>query len=439
MVYEIVLGRSAEEKERLGSSGAVFLGKHYIKMGAVTALSNPIYLDVNKSHVVFVVGKRGSGKSYSISVIAEGIATLPPEFSQRLSVIMFDTMGIFWTMKYPNHKDEALLKEWDLEGKGIDVKVYVPFGFFKEFRQKGIDADYPFSLNASELSPEDWNTTFELNPNSQLAVFIERLILTLKKEKEDYDVDDVLVMIEKDEKESVQVKRAATNRFLSVKEWGVFRKESTPVKELAEPGQVSILDLSAYALMPNGWKIKHVVTGIVCKKLFMERLAARKSEEYEAIHSAVHYIVEEEKPSEMPIVWIMLDEAHEFIPNEEKTASTDALTTLLREGRQPGIALVLASQQPAKIHTDVMTQSDVLISHRLTAKIDTDSLGSLMQSYLRQSLDKELNLLPRVAGAALALDDVNERLYPMRVRPRFSWHGGSAPEIIKEKKKIFEF
>ena len=27
---------------------------------------------------------------------------------------MIDTMGIFWTMKYPNLKDEDLLEEWGL-------------------------------------------------------------------------------------------------------------------------------------------------------------------------------------------------------------------------------------------------------------------------------------------------------------------------------------
>jgi hypothetical protein len=101
--------------------------------------------------------------------------------------------------------------------------------------------------------------------------------------------------------------------------------------------------------------------------------------------------------------------------------------------------MVMATQQPGKIHTDAMTQSDTILAHRLTAKIDTDALGALLQSYLRVGLDKELANLPRVAGAAIAVDDVNERMYPIRIRPRFSWHGGGAPKIVKEKKKLFEF
>jgi len=42
--------------------------------------------------------------------------------------------------------------------------------------------------------------------------------------------------------------------------------------------------------------------------------------------------------------------------------------------------LILATQQPGKIHTDVMTQSDVVLSHRITARMDTEALSLLEQS-----------------------------------------------------------
>jgi len=138
----------------------------------------------------------------------------------------------------------------------------------------------------------------------------------------------------------------------------------------------------------------------------------------------------------MPNIWIMIDEAHEFLPKTGSTGASSSLITLLREGRQPGIALVLATQQPGKIHTDAMTQSDVILAHRLTAKIDTDALGELMQSYLRKNLDLQLQYLPGVPGACLAIDDVNEKIFPMRVRPKFSWHGGGAPDLLSQEKGL---
>ena len=101
--------------------------------------------------------------------------------------------------------------------------------------------------------------------------------------------------------------------------------------------------------------------------------------------------------------------------------------------------MVLATQQPGKIHTDAMTQSDIVLAHRLTAKVDVDALGALMQSYLREGLDMSLKNLPSTPGAALVVDDANERMFPVQMRPRMSWHGGSAPGVLKEEKKGFDF
>ena len=86
-----------------------------------------------------------------------------------------------------------------------------------------------------------------------------------------------------------------------------------------------------------------------------------------------------------------------------------------------------------------MTQSDVVISHRITAKQDVQALGTLMQSYMRDGLDKQLNYLPSSKGAAIVFDDTNERMYSMRVRPRFTWHGGEAPSAMHKAKKVFDF
>ena len=79
------------------------------------------------------------------------------------------------------------------------------------------------------------------------------------------------------------------------------------------------------------------------------------------------------------MVWLVIDEAHEFLPREGETASSKPLIIILREGRQPGISLILATQQPGKIHTDVMTQSDIVLAHRVTSKPDVDALNHIMQ------------------------------------------------------------
>ena len=96
----------------------------------------------------------------------------------------------------------------------------------------------------------------------------------------------------------------------------------------------------------------------------------------------------------------------------------------------------MATQQPGKLHADALTQSDIVISHRVTAKPDIEALNSIMQTYLLQNIKQQMDALPSLKGSAIILDDNSERIYPIRVRPRFTWHGGEAPSAIKAEIKI---
>jgi len=438
-MYDITIGRNAEDAKKYGTEATVLIGRHYVKMGQTTSLSNKILMDVAKSHVVFVVGKRGSGKSYTLGVIAESMLDLPEEIRKNLSIIMLDTMGIYWTMKYPNKEDKELLKEWNLEAKPLNVNIFTPVGYYRKYKEEGIPTDFPFSIRTSELSAFEWSEVFEIDLNTPLGSLIERVTETLKESKENYDIDDIVETIQKDDRTSKEVRDSAENRFLSAKHWGLFSKQGTLMEDLVIPGQITVLDVSCYTHIPGAQGLRALVIGLVAQKMFTQRMIVRKTEEYESIYKETHLIEREEEENKEPLIWLFIDEAHEFLPNKGKTVASKPLITVLREGRQPGISLVLASQQPGKIHTDVITQSDIVISHRLTAKIDTQALGALMQSYMREGLDTQLNYLPRVKGAALIFGDINEKIYPMRVRPRYTWHGGATPSIILKKKKIFEF
>ena len=437
-MYDILIGRSEAEKEKYGLQGAIFLGKHYVKMGQTISLSNKVYLDVAKSHIVFIIGKRGSGKSYSMGVIAEGIYDLPDEIKKNLAVIMLDTMGIYWTMKYPNNKEKELLDEWELESKGTNVQIFTPIGFYNKFKEEGIPTDFPFSIKTSEINAEEWCMIFNVPITEPIGILIERVINNLKEEKTDYDIDDIIKAVASDDRSEQSIKDAVENRFLVAEKWGLFSREGTLIEDLVIPGQITVLDVSAYATTAGAENLRSLVIGLVAQKLIEQRMVSRRAEEEAAISEEIHFFEEEREEKKEPIIWLIIDEAHEFLPNKGKTPATLPLITVLREGRQPGISLVLASQQPGKIHTDVITQADVVIAHRLTANIDVQALGGLMQSYMREGLDKQLNVLPTEDGAAIVFDDINEKLYPIRVRPRFSWHGGSAPTALPKLKKVFE-
>lgn len=434
MAQNIIVGRNEADKERFGDRGLILLGKQYIKMGRSLSLANNIYMDINRAHVVFVVGKRGSGKSYTMGVIAEGISDLPSEVKDNVAILILDTMGIYWTMKTENRKDEALLKEWGLEGKGLDIKIYTPKGYYEQYVKEGVPTDFPFAIKPNELDALDWCKAFGIDQFSTEGVLLHRAIKRL--EGQDYSVDGLIDIIEKDIESKQDVKNKIKSLLLTAKDWGLFDEKGTSIKDIVKGGQVSVLDVSCYATTPGGWGIKGLAIGLIAERLFRERMIIRKEEELEAVEKGYSYLGEvgEEVESKLPMVWLVIDEAHEFLPDKGKNAATDSLVTILREGRQPGMSLILASQQPGKIHSDVLTQSDLVISHKITAKRDVDSLNAIMQSYMIKGLTDAVNALPSEKGAAVVLDDNSERIYPMRVRPRISWHGGEAPSAIKSSR-----
>ena len=436
MSYDIIVGRDSADKKAFGDRGIISIGKGYVKMGQYTSLSNKIFMDISRSHVVLVAGKRGSGKSYTLGVIAEELSNLPKEASQNIGSLIFDTMGIYWTMKFKNEKDKTLLSEWDLKPRNLPVKVFVPFGHYDSYLEKGIPADSVFALDVNEMNPEDWVLTFGLDLINPIAVLIQRT-LTKLKERGSFDLDNILEALEEDKKDSQEVRNAAIGLFEAANTWGIFAKrgeDSTRVEELINAGTTSVLDLSVYNAV-GAFNIRALVISLLCRKIFNQRMSARKEEEVDSVARRLDYLSSEMK-RDNPLVWIFIDEAHEFLPLDGKTVATDALIQLLREGRQPGISLVLATQQPGQIHHDVMTQSDIVIAHRVTSKPDVEALNYIMQSYILESIKKQMDDLPSLKGSAILLDDNSERIYPMRIRPRFTWHGGEAPTAIRAEKNL---
>ena len=427
MFEKIVIGRDRPDLKEFGDRGTVFIGKHIVGEGEEAHLTNPVQMDVVRPHIVLVCGKRGSGKSYSAAVIAEEIVLLPPEVKQNLSVIMIDTMGIYWSMKKPNDKESDLLAEWGLKPQPTqDMKFYIPAGYVKEYEKSGVDFDGTFTLPCGELTAQDWMLAFGFSPIDPHGIAIDR---AMKKVREghgsSYEIKDIIKEIEADQRTEQKVKDALVGMFGVAEEWGVFKKEGTPIENFFEPGKISVIDISHYLRASSGWSVRSMVIGLFARKIFQSRLMARKAEEVETMTG--------EKHKSSPMVWVMIDEAHQFIPNDSTTAASEPMLTLIKEGREPGISLLLITQIPNKLHSDALAQADLVIAHHLTSEADMKALRGIMQTYAMKDIEEYMNALPRKKGVALVLDDNSERIYTIQIRPRLSWHAGGSPLAIKRK------
>ena len=307
MGYDIIIGRDSSDKDVFGHRGLINLGKGYVKMGTYTSMSNNILMDIARSHVVLVAGKRGQGKSYSLGVIAEELSSLPPENAQNIASLIFDTMGIFWTMKYKNEKDKELLKQWNLETKSLPVQVFVPYGKIQDYKEKSIPFDKTFGLEASELEAEDWLTLFNLDTTSQLGVLIQNTITDLKRSSSYFTIQDIQRFIDKDSKSQQMIKDSGSALFKTADSWGIFSKEEkgTEISDLIKGGSTTILDVSVYSSI-GAFNIRALVISLITRKLFKKRMDSRKKEELDALQHGADYL--SYRSSRDPLVWIFIDE-----------------------------------------------------------------------------------------------------------------------------------
>jgi len=418
---KITVGRSEDDKEEYGTQGTGVIGKHLVGENKEAHMANPIHFDVAKPHVMGVFGKRGTGKSYSLGTIAEEIQTA--DIAENLSTIMVDPMGIYWSMKRPNERDVSILDEWDLKPKAFEAQVYIPKGKSADFDKQEMPYDDTFTLNPARLTAEEWRMAFGLEANSELNILLERAIQELDEQyDDDYRVEHILEALKKFDFDEKTV-RGLENRFMNAQDWGIFDEESS-LDKLTEREELSIVDVSVFGQMSGGTRVQALIVGILGKRILRRRMAARRLEELDEMQGL--------DGNEMPIVWMLIDEAHEFLPSDGETPASEPLLRWVKIGREPGVSLVLCTQQPAKLHPNALSQCDVLLSHRLTAQQDIDALGEIMQTYMRYDLKHYIDALPDRKGTGLILDDNSERIYPIQMRPRKSWHAGGTPDAFND-------
>ena len=421
---EIIVGRRQEDLKKYGTKCTGYLGKHIVGEGEETHLTNKIVMDFLRPHVILVSGKRGSGKSYCAGIMIEEIALLPEEFRNNLTSVVIDTMGIYWSTKLPNEQQIVELDKWELKPRGFEdrVKVYVPFKQKKSYEEAEIPVDFGISIPPYEFTAEDWTLAFNLPMNNPIALGLQKVVNKLQERQEKFQINDLISEIRDDRGIDTQNKTALDNMLTVAEQWGVFGEEGIKIQEIMKPGMVNIFDVSRLRAT-EAWSVRNLLVALIAREIYTQRVMARKEEELAKMG-------EIELKERKPMVWLMMDEAHQFIPADSVTVSTNPLLTIVKQGREPGISFVPMTQMPNKIHPDVISQCDMVISHRLTSKNDLDALHAVMQTYLAKDIWKYIDSLPRWLGSAIILDDNSERIYTVQMRPRYSWHAGEAAIAI---------
>ncbi|MDD4983567.1 MAG: ATP-binding protein [Candidatus ainarchaeum sp.] len=424
---DIIVGRPEKDITKYGAKGTGFLAKVVMSSGESPVLGRKVLVDLAAPHVVLICGKRGGGKSYTMSVFMEGFTKLPVDVRNRMSIFVIDTVGIFWSMKLANKEEESSIREWGLEPEGMEnLRVMVPEGKLEFYQKNKMPVDGAFTIKTADLDPMEWFSMFKLGWNDKESALLLDVVEKAKDTfgtyygiKELKSTIDLLPDYDKDTKISLK------NRFDVAESWGIFSKNGTSVREMAKPGTINIIDVSTYGQVLGMENIREIIVALIGKRLYEERMLERKKEE-------ITLISEGEKKNDLPMIWMLIDEAHMFMPKDRPSMALDVLLEWVRVGRQPGLSLLLATQRPEKLHPDAISQCDLFISMRMTAKPDIDAVAALRPSYLYEDMDKYFGRMPRAKGYALILDDNSEKLWLVKIRPRTTWDAGKTASAFKK-------
>ncbi|MFC1575525.1 ATP-binding protein [Gemmatimonadota bacterium] len=448
---DLVLGDSSERKR-----DKVFLG-HLSESGPKRGL----WLDISGEQVVAIFGKRGTGKSYSLGVLLEGLAlqgedTPLAEVKTQRGALVFDLMGIFWSSAIPLtddgppevRKQYELMNSAGLETYSLALDLWVPDGF----QNPQIDPPnlQALSVGAAQLDIDDWGALFGLDmfgePRGMLLSDAIRLVAregyrqkngTPRAAKADFTIDDLLRFCEEWEDIDTEYRdetvRSLRQRLNTLSGYDVFTAEGTRLSELVQPGRVSVLLLNR---LPD--ELKKVLVSVLLRGMLRSRgdasfaqkrldLDGSLSEEEEArLRKAVS--------DSMPRAWILLDEAHILAAQGEASVAKEMLVKYAKEGRNYGLSMALATQQPAVLDKRLTSQIETLLVHQLTSPDDASVAARAMRSPHPESIQIDrtsgdmASLLRRVRQGEVVFSTGNSpslaRCIVVRIRPRVSAHGG---------------
>lgn len=384
-----------------------------LMLGRDLTTQNSVYLDASGTRAVLVCGKRGSGKSYTLGVLIEELITIG---GRDVIPIIVDPMGIYHTMVLRNDRQASELYQWGLTAQGFRVRLLIPGvpeelydpDILLELDKRGVSCA-ALRLNASDLSPDGWCDLFDANINQPMGIALFRAVQNLGEQSPHFTVPEIMKAVEKDKRAQDTSREALLNRLEAARRWHLFNEDGYQAMDnIFEPGAVNVVDVSR--LESGAYGRRNLIVSIIGRNLFRARSDARLREEFGLA-------------GQLPRVWMALDEAHQFIPGSGRSLAKQQLVRWAKEGRQPGLSLVVATQQPSAIDSEVLSQCDVILSHKLTSRDDVQALNKLSQDYMGSELRAIIAELKRT-GQAVLVDDENESVKMLQVRPRQSQHGG---------------
>jgi len=315
-----------------------------------------VNIDALSKHLL-IAGTTGSGKSNTVAVLAERIASLGG------MVVIYDVHG-----EYVNLMPESS----NVEVRSIDVKInplivepstlarmIVPepsASIQRRIITSALrSASKVFSEAISRFGVTEQAVKFlEEHLKSSMRTVVDEEPASESREK---DFDDVLLKMLRDyivaeiykQKRRALTERSVEAAVLKIEEFFEFAAlslKTPPVSNLISPGRILVLNVSLLDDIQRSYMLRIVADEIL----------------YTAKRSTL-------TGSPRPVI-LFLEEAHNFLSSDMENPAQPVLERVAREGRKFGVVISIVTQRPRNLNQNVVSQIQNFIFMKLVQEAD---------------------------------------------------------------------
>lgn len=399
---DVLLGKN-EPSQQFGILGKMVSAERYVGV------------DLDGCNTFSLFGVQGAGKSYTIGSVVEMVMK---QFSNvnklpaPMAGVIFhysDSMDYapeFTSMTYPN--DEAselarLKKVYGADAASVDdVILLTPESKVEQRRAEYPNVEvHPIAFDSGELQVKDW--MFLLGAMGNDSAYLRVLTQIMRGIRNDLSLKNIRRGIKANTSLSTSQKELAEMRVSFAEE---YIRDGEKLQRFLRPGRLIIVDLRDEFIQ----KDEALGLFVVMLNIFSGVL---------------------EVDGERFNKFIVFDEAHKYMNNKELVGS---ISTAIREMRHKGVSVMIASQDPMSLPTEIIELSSMVILHRFNSpqwlkhvQKTLTSLGTLTASDMAQLGSGEAYV-----WATKATDKAfTTRPVKIQIRPRVTKHGGATIQAVK--------
>jgi hypothetical protein len=420
-----------------------------------------VWLSTAKEQVIAIVGKRGSGKSFTLGVLCEGLTCKDPPKqvciggNRGRAVLLFDPLDIYWTTRLSvtaSSNSEAqkhflLAKNAGLQNLHCEVEAWVP----GSQNQRDTDPSWfrLLQIPVSALGLEEWQLLLNVDVMGEPMghAIAEAIALvtrhgfnrggTFVPATPRFGIPQLQEALDSHELAGsyhAETLRALRQRLGSLEATGLFHIDGTPLSSLLRPGGLTVILLQR---LPQSYReavvavLTRGVTDARARAAFIEKRLALDN----SLTDAERELLTAHPSREIPRVMIALDEAQTILAPGAGGPAKGVFVQLVKEGRNLGLSAALATQQPSAIDQKILSQVETFIAHQLVTEADIRAVRENLKSVLPEAIqfgktDLDFGGLLRDLDAGqcvVSAADSNlllNRTFVISVRPRATVHGG---------------